>query len=94
MIGREKWYIGGRTQGGEERYFQLEAVRAMKETSHLPAPSLRVPRRPSSEEFKSFYELAKSEQPHDPPLHAACLEGKHSYIEFPLSILNTRSYSQ
>lgn len=55
----------------------MEAVRTMKETNHLPAPSFESPKVPTSGELKSYYELAKSEQPHDPPLYAACLEGKH-----------------
>lgn len=30
VLGKEKWYIGGRTAGGEERYFKLGTVRRQR----------------------------------------------------------------
>ncbi|KAI9651342.1 glucosyltransferase [Ciborinia camelliae] len=65
----------------------MEAVRSMKGTYRLTAPSFRHLQAPTQEEFlKQYCELAKSEHPHDPPLHEAYLE---DFILTPLSILWT-----
>jgi len=35
VLGAEKWYIGGRTAGGEERYFKLGVVRRQRSGDRL-----------------------------------------------------------
>ncbi|KAJ8062063.1 hypothetical protein OCU04_009843 [Sclerotinia nivalis] len=64
----------------------MEAIRTMKEIYRLTAPSFKDPEAPSQEELKEFCDLAKSEHPHDPPVHAAGLE---DLLLTPLSILWT-----
>ncbi|EDN99111.1 hypothetical protein SS1G_13971 [Sclerotinia sclerotiorum 1980 UF-70] len=60
----------------------MEAIRTMKETYRLSAPSFKDPQAPSQEELKKFCDLAKSEHPHDPPIHAAALEGNCLLFSF------------
>ncbi|APA13862.1 hypothetical protein SS1G_13973 [Sclerotinia sclerotiorum 1980 UF-70] len=42
VIGKEKWYIGGRTQGGEERYFQLGVVRRRRSGGEMSLDRLSL----------------------------------------------------
>lgn len=75
----------------------MEAVRTMKETYRPAAPSLRHHHASSMVEYlKKVGELVKSEHPHDPPLHAAGLEGISYFIPVSpsistLSALSTRT---
>ncbi|PSK51602.1 Vacuolar cation-chloride cotransporter 1 [Elsinoe australis] len=40
--GQEKWYIGGRTAGGEERYYKLSMVRRERSADRLSADRLSL----------------------------------------------------
>ncbi|KAG8627409.1 hypothetical protein KVT40_004892 [Elsinoe batatas] len=40
--GQEKWYIGGRTAGGEERYYKLSVVRRERSADRLSADRLSL----------------------------------------------------
>ncbi|KAJ8062065.1 hypothetical protein OCU04_009844 [Sclerotinia nivalis] len=42
VMGKEKWYIGGRTQGGEERYFQLGVVRRRRSGGEMSLDRLSL----------------------------------------------------
>ncbi|KAG4025293.1 hypothetical protein MFRU_061g00120 [Monilinia fructicola] len=42
VMGREKWYIGGRTQMGEERYFQLGVVRRRRSGGEMSLDRLSL----------------------------------------------------
>ncbi|TAQ85009.1 hypothetical protein B7494_g6665 [Chlorociboria aeruginascens] len=42
VLGAEKWYIGGRTQGGEERYFKLGVVRRQRSGDRLSLDRLSL----------------------------------------------------
>jgi hypothetical protein len=42
IIGREKWYIGGRTQGGEEKYFRLGVVRRRRSGGEMSLDRLSL----------------------------------------------------
>ncbi|QSZ32577.1 hypothetical protein DSL72_002155 [Monilinia vaccinii-corymbosi] len=68
----------------------MEAVRTMKQIDRLTAPSSSHPQVSSQEGIlKQFYELAKSEHPHDPYIHATHLEGNFlSHRSFPQSTLS------
>jgi hypothetical protein len=42
VLGAEKWYIGGRTQTGEERYFKLGVVRRQRSGDRLSLDRLSL----------------------------------------------------
>jgi len=42
VMGKEKWYIGGRTQTGEERYFKLGVVRRRRSGGELSLDRLSL----------------------------------------------------
>lgn len=42
MPGGEKWYVGGRTAGGEERFFRLGVVRRDRSLDRLSADRLSL----------------------------------------------------
>ncbi|KAG5928413.1 hypothetical protein E4U42_000709 [Claviceps africana] len=42
VIGSEKWYIGGRTAGGEERFFKLGVVRRVRSNDGLSLDRLSL----------------------------------------------------
>jgi len=42
VLGAEKWYIGGRTAGGEERYFKLGVVRRVRSGGSLSLDRLSL----------------------------------------------------
>ena len=40
MRGADKWYIGGRTATGEEKFFKLGVVRRVRSGDRLSAPRM------------------------------------------------------
>ncbi|KAF7914561.1 uncharacterized protein EAF01_000967 [Botrytis porri] len=42
VMGKEKWYIGGRTQGGEERYFQLGVIKRRRSGGEISLDRLSL----------------------------------------------------
>lgn len=42
VIGGDKWYIGGRTAGGEEKFFKLGVVRRVKSNDRLSLDQLSL----------------------------------------------------
>lgn len=42
VLGQEKWYVGGRTAGGEERYFKLGVVRRQRSGDRLSLDRLSL----------------------------------------------------
>jgi len=42
VLGKEKWYIGGRTAGGEEKYFKLGVVRRVRSGDRLSLDRLSL----------------------------------------------------
>ncbi|KAK9778628.1 hypothetical protein SCAR479_04650 [Seiridium cardinale] len=42
VIGGDKWYIGGRTAGGEEKFFKLGVVRRVKSNDRLSLDRLSL----------------------------------------------------
>lgn len=42
VMGKEKWYIGGRTAAGEERYFKLGVVRRQRSGDRLSLDRLSL----------------------------------------------------
>lgn len=42
VLGAEKWYIGGRTAAGEERYFKLGVVRRQRSGGSLSLDRLSL----------------------------------------------------
>ena len=41
-LGADKWYIGGRTAGGEERFFKLGVVRRVRSNDGLSLDRLSL----------------------------------------------------
>lgn len=42
VLGAEKWYIGGRTAGGEERFFKLGVIRRQRSGDRLSLDQLSL----------------------------------------------------
>lgn len=42
VLGGEKWYIGGRTSAGEEKYYKLSMVRRDRSADRLSADRLSL----------------------------------------------------
>jgi hypothetical protein len=42
VIGADKWYIGGRTAGGDERFFKLGVVRRVRSNDGLSLDRLSL----------------------------------------------------
>ncbi|KAH8680824.1 hypothetical protein BX600DRAFT_3965 [Xylariales sp. PMI_506] len=42
VLGNEKWYIGGRTAGGEEKFFKLGVVRRVRSNDRLSLDRLSL----------------------------------------------------
>lgn len=42
MLGAEKWYVGGRTAGGEERYFKLGVIKRTTSRDRLSLDRLSL----------------------------------------------------
>lgn len=42
VVGAEKWYIGGRTAGGEEKYFKLGVIKRQRSIDRLSLDQLSL----------------------------------------------------
>jgi len=42
VLGNEKWYVGGRTAGGEEKYFKLGVVKRVRSNDRLSLDRLSL----------------------------------------------------